>query len=84
MGWLGWSIETVRKTDVNVIIIALNARVGLLGMIFGTTAKEKPKKKASASEVRAFMAQQRARLGKHGNEPTDSGKRGSRGPNLRS
>lgn len=48
MGWLGWPPDQVLAADVNAVEMALNARVDLLGKIFGD-GKSQSKKPASVT-----------------------------------
>lgn len=43
MGRLGWDYETVRRTDVNAIALALEGHDRLLSDVFGSEDDKKPK-----------------------------------------
>lgn len=55
MGWLGWEPAVAMAADINCILIAVEARIELIGMIFGD-GKPKPKKgkRVTADSFRQF------------------------------
>lgn len=57
MGWLGWTPVEAMGADVNLVLIAIKGREGLLQMIFGSgnSAPGKPGK-MSAEGFKAFAA----------------------------
>ena len=60
MGWLGWTLEVSLATDVNAVVIALDSRSELIGMIFGDGKKrgKKGKKKGNiAQRFKLFVEQ---------------------------
>jgi hypothetical protein len=66
MGWMGWSAGVALRTDVNLVILALDSRSDLINMIFGDGKKRQrgKKKKLGPSDFKAWAAEQNARRGK--------------------
>lgn len=56
MGWLAWEPEVALGTDVNLVILALDSRTDLIGMIFGDGKKRQGRRKAkpTAGDFKAF------------------------------
>lgn len=61
MGWLHWTPEVVLKTDVNLIRIAIDGHVEMLGMIFGTTEKSAPKGRMTPDSWRDMVQRHNTR-----------------------
>jgi hypothetical protein len=49
MGWLGWTPDVCLAADVNIIQIAIEGRIEMLGQIFGSGKSEKPQPITAAS-----------------------------------
>ena len=60
MGWLGWDFETVQRSDVNVIAMALDGREELLASIFGGGESGKRRGPITANEFMAFARRHNA------------------------